>query len=481
MYKGPRSKFSVVFTLLAVAAVIFGAFTIFRDMQPPDIYISHDGDRINLSLPVTVVAADAASSIKSMEVAVRFQENLVPIVKKEFSGERREELTFTLADSGLKNNDVFDLEISAVDSSFGGLGFGNKNTVIIPMRLDTSEPRMTVNSSVPYVRRGGTGCVVYSVSKEVTRTGVKVGELFFPAFRQENGDYLCFFAFPHYLDTKDFNPLLTALDKAGNQRSQALDVTAMPRRFNSDTIVINRSFLDSKAAEFTVVVPEQMSDIERFLVMNGRIRRANAATLMETGKITTPEMLWKGAFQRMPKAASRAGFADHRTYLWEGKKVDEQTHMGFDLASVKHADVPAANFGTVVYAGYLGIYGNLIVIDHGLGLQSLYSHLSEIGVEPGRQVKKGEIIGKTGSTGMAGGDHLHFGILVSGLEVTPLEWLDDHWIKDNIIDRIKDAGGRSLEFQVNEATAPQVESGRPAPEKPGASDRKPSRRSRMRP
>jgi murein DD-endopeptidase MepM/ murein hydrolase activator NlpD len=470
---------SVVLTLFAFAAAAFVAFMLFNDRQPPAIAVSHTGDRINLSLPVTVRATDEASAVAYIDVAVRFQENLIPVVRREFGGSGQEELTFTLAGLGLKNNDVFDLEITVADNSFGGLGFGNKNSVILPMRLDLSEPRLTVKSSVPYVRRGGTGCVVYSASKEVAGTGVKLGDLFFPAFRQENGDYLCFFAFPYYLDTKDFTPLLTAWDTAGNRTAQNLPVTAVPRRFSSDTITLSRSFLDAKAAEFEAVVPEPLSLIERFLEINGRIRRENAKTLMEVGKNTAPTILWRGAFQRLPRAAPRAGFADHRVYLWEGKKIDEQTHLGFDLASVKQADVPAANFGTVVYAGYLGIYGNLIVIDHGMGLQSLYSHLSAIGVEVGSRIAKGEIIGKTGATGMAGGDHLHFGILISGLEVTPLEWLDDHWIKDNVVDRVKDAGGTLPEFQVSGPAAPQGENEKKTkPEKPGNKQRRrsPARR-----
>jgi murein DD-endopeptidase MepM/ murein hydrolase activator NlpD len=445
------------------------------DRQPPAIVVSHTGDRISLSLPVTVLATDEVSDIAYIDVAVRFQEHLIPVARQEFSGGGRGELTFTLAGSGLKNNDVFDLEISAADNAFGGLGFGSKNSVILPMRLDLSEPRLTVKSAVPYVRRGGTGCVVYSASEEVAGTGVRLGELFFPAFRQENGDYLCFFAFPYSIDTKDFTPLLTAWDTAGNRTAQNLPVTAVPRRFNSDTITLSRSFLDAKAGEFEAIVPESMGFVERFLEINGRIRRENAKTLLEVGRNTASTALWRGAFLRMPRAAPRAGFADHRVYLWEGKKIDEQTHLGFDLASVKHADVPAANFGTVVYAGYLGIYGNLVVIDHGMGLQSLYSHLSEIGVEVGSRIDKGAIIGKTGATGMAGGDHLHFGILVSGLEVTPLEWLDDHWIKDNIVDRVRDAGGTLPEFQVT--TVPQGENEKQTrPEKPKQRKRSPARR-----
>jgi murein DD-endopeptidase MepM/ murein hydrolase activator NlpD len=220
-----------------------------------------------------------------------------------------------------------------------------------------------------------------------------------------------------------------------------LPVTRLHRDFKSDTIAISRDFLTGKAAEFSAVVPGEMSDIERFLQVNGRIRKENANRLMEIGKDTVSDALWKGPFLRLPRAASKAGFADFRAYLWQGEKIDEQIHLGFDLASVARAPVPAANSGRVVFAGYLGIYGNIVVIDHGFGLQSLYSHMSTYAVKAGQTVARGDIIGATGATGMAGGDHLHFGILISGLEVTPLEWLDAHWIRDNISERVRIAGG----------------------------------------
>jgi len=104
---------------------------------------------------------------------------------------------------------------------------------------------------------------------------------------------------------------------------------------------------------------------------------------------------------------------------------------------VANAPVPAANTGRIVYAAFLGIYGNCVIIDHGLGLQSLYSHLDEISVTMGAQVNRGDIIGKTGTTGLAGGDHLHFGMVIGGLQVSPVEWWDDHWIKDNILAHLK--------------------------------------------
>jgi murein DD-endopeptidase MepM/ murein hydrolase activator NlpD len=127
-----------------------------------------------------------------------------------------------------------------------------------------------------------------------------------------------------------------------------------------------------------------------------------------------------------------AGFGDRRLYYYKGKKVDKQVHMGVDLASLANSEVPAANNGRVIFADHLGIYGIAVVLDHGQGLSSVYSHLSKMSVDPGQEVMKGDIIGITGQTGLAGGDHLHFGVMVSGVFVNAIEWWDSHWIQDNI-------------------------------------------------
>ena len=102
--------------------------------------------------------------------------------------------------------------------------------------------------------------------------------------------------------------------------------------------------------------------------------------------------------------------------------------------------VPAANSGVVVFTGPLTIYGNTVIIDHGLGLQTLYAHLSSIDVKVGEQVTKGRVLGRTGATGLAMGDHLHFEVLVAGVSVTPLEWWDAKWIRDRINRPLKQAG-----------------------------------------
>jgi murein DD-endopeptidase MepM/ murein hydrolase activator NlpD len=82
--------------------------------------------------------------------------------------------------------------------------------------------------------------------------------------------------------------------------------------------------------------------------------------------------------------------------------------------------------------GFFGIYGNVVVIDHGCGLQSFYAHLSSFDVKEGEEVKHGQVIAHSGQTGLAGGDHLHFTMLLDGIPVNPVEWWDPHWIHDRI-------------------------------------------------
>ena len=127
-----------------------------------------------------------------------------------------------------------------------------------------------------------------------------------------------------------------------------------------------------------------------------------------------------------------ARFGDRRTYLYQGKAVDQQTHLGEDLASLVQSPVNAGNNGVVVFAEPLGIYGQTVILDHGLGVFSSYSHLSQIDVKVGDKVEKGAVLGQTGTTGLAVGDHLHFAINLQGEFVDPLEWWDPHWLKDQV-------------------------------------------------
>jgi murein DD-endopeptidase MepM/ murein hydrolase activator NlpD len=217
------------------------------------------------------------------------------------------------------------------------------------------------------------------------------------------------------------------------------------KQFRSSTINIDDRFLSrvvpailQNSTELTVDDPS--NQLASFLAINRDLRRMNNETISALAAETAPEILWRGAFKQLINTAVEAGFADQRTYVYNGQDVDHQVHLGFDLASTTNAPVRAANRGRVVHAGWLGIYGNCVILDHGMGLQSLYAHLSSIAVNTGDLVDSEADLGRSGATGLAGGDHLHFTMLLGGNAITPIDWWSGQWVQDRVLRKLTEAG-----------------------------------------
>jgi len=335
------------------------------------------------------------------------------------------------------------LRIVVRDYSWRGWGKGNQNYQERDVIIDTRAPEIDVVSGPLYITQGGSGVVIYKLSEDCTSSGVQVGDDFYPGYHGEFKDpkvYMAFMALG-YKQGQSTALAVTATDFAGNDGRVGLQAHINPRKFKHDTIHITDSFLDWKMPEFVSQVPsapgESMLDI--FLQVNRDLRRQNYEELAKHTVNPDTQLHWKGDFMRLAGAANRAGFADHRKYVYKGRTIDEEDHMGMDLASVQNSPVPAANSGKIALVDSVGIYGNTVMIDHGFGLFSMYSHLSATNVTKGQMVAKGDIIGKTGRTGLAGGDHLHFGMFVNRTFVNPVEWWDLHWIEDNILSKIRSA------------------------------------------
>jgi murein DD-endopeptidase MepM/ murein hydrolase activator NlpD len=321
----------------------------------------------------------------------------------------------------------------------------------VEVRLDP--PRIGVMSKFHYINHGGAEFVVYRVTPADVDSGVRVGDEAYPGFpasgagiRTDEGTKVAFFALLH---DQDLNASITlfARDAAGNEASTPLEHTPFAKPFARSRIEIDDGFLQrvvpAIAAETKDLQLPTASDqlLSSFLRINSELRMRNGQTIADFAKKSAPEMLWKDAFQPLGNAAIESRFADNRTYFYKGKEIDRQVHLGFDLAVTEHIPVVAANNGIVLFAGYLGIYGNCVIIDHGLGVQSLYAHLSSIDVKPGDRVEKGRQLGRSGTTGLAGGDHLHFTMLVGGHPVNAVEWWDPKWMQDRVLRKIAEAGG----------------------------------------
>ncbi|EHJ47261.1 Peptidase M23 [Solidesulfovibrio carbinoliphilus subsp. oakridgensis] len=426
----------IAFLILALAGGAAGYFFLTDNVRPV-IALSPDNDVAAPKREFTLTLGDAGSGLKNVKVTVSQGDKQITLADQSYATPVKEAVEkFSLEPAGLKDG-PFTLSITATDRSIANFGAGNTVRIEKQLTLDTIPPRIEVTSLAHNVRQGGVGAVSFNLSEDCESAGVLVGDELYPAYKLENGKYFGFYVFPYDMDPKTFVPKVKAVDKAGNAAIMSFRYQAIPRKFRDDKLNISDNFLESKMPQYYNTITDTRDNLQIYLRVNNDIRRQNAVFLHELALKTAPAMLWdRKAFLRLPNAAPRAGFGDHRTYFYQGKEIDQQTHMGVDLASLEGAPVPAANSGKVAFTGFLGIYGETVIIDHGLGLQTLYAHLRQIDVKEGQDIKKGEILGRTGVSGLAAGDHLHFGVLVFGHETSPIEWWDQHWIDDNILNKL---------------------------------------------
>jgi len=428
---------------LFVLVVVLGLILFyFLGTPAPDVSLSPETGLLAARRELALKLDAQGGVLKKLAVSAVQAEKTVNVLEKDYPpGSHQATETFNLAKAGLKEG-AFTLQVKAT-SSAPRFGANRTTTQVHSFTLENKPPVVAVLSVAHNIIQGGAGLVVYTVSKEVEKTGVVFGDRFFPGYRQGGDIYACLFPFPYDMEPGKYLPRVIAVDGAGNERQMGINYHLIAKTFSTDRIDLTDAFLEKIAADFKDKIPQAETPLEIFLKVNRDQRQQNLKAVYDYGRQTSPTPLWQGAFLRMPKAASPGGFAQSRTYMYQGKEVDRQTHLGFDLASLAHTAVPAANRGKVVFADDLGIYGQCIIIDHGMGLQTLYGHLSRISVKPGDNVENGQIIGNTGATGMAGGDHLHFEVTISGQAVNPIEWWDSHWIKDNVTGKLEIAKGTS--------------------------------------
>lgn len=319
----------------------------------------------------------------------------------------------------------------------------------VTVRLEP--PRVAVLSTFHFINQGGSEFVVYRATPEDVESGVRVGDIEYRGFPASGAGItsdpaarVAFFALLYDQDP-DSPIVVYARDPAGNETSTPLDHRVFPKAYRRSRIALDERFLQRVVPAIAANAPQAQIPTDDilagFLKINRDLRRENNQYLADLSKKTSPEMLFRDAFEQLGGSQVEAGFADARTYIYEGKEVDQQVHLGYDLARTANVPLVAAQRGIVLHASDLGIYGNCVVIDHGMGVQSVYGHMSSIEVAPGDMVEKGQQIGRSGMTGLAGGDHLHFTMLVGGQQVNPIDWWSPQWMQDRVLRKIMAAGG----------------------------------------
>jgi murein DD-endopeptidase MepM/ murein hydrolase activator NlpD len=316
---------------------------------------------------------------------------------------------------------------------------GSTTRVERQVTVVTRPPTVSVDSDQHYLYLGMAELVTYNVGGSWTEAGVRVGNQKFRSWPMPGGKPGYFSLFAYAWNTPDGTPpLVYATNPAGNMVTGTM-VYEFPKnnqpKYRVRDLTVDDKFLTKVVNELD---PDGTGDLAtRFIKINNEMRRANTQTLYDLRLKTEPPFLWSQPFQQQHNSKVESNFADVRNYYYQGKKIDQAVHLGYDLSVTAHVGVEAANDGRVIYAAPLGIYGNCVVVDHGYGLQTIYGHMSEIGVHEGDMVKRGQVMGKSGMTGLAGGDHIHFSMQLDGVQIDPKEWWDAHWIQDHILKRVE--------------------------------------------
>jgi len=445
--------------ILIAALALGGAWVVAGRMEGPAIEIGKPEQFVGVSTPLEVSVGVTATQLSDLRVVFEQNGAEVPLFSLAEPGEAttRQDGDRVFVAGTISKETVPTLKsgtarivVTAARPVMYGLRDAESSAVRdVQVRLE--RPRVSVLSTHHYINHGGSEMIVYRVSPEDVESGVVVGDLEYPGYPAAGvtvdgiriSDPAIRVAFFALLFDQDLNtPMrLYARDPAGNTARADFDRRTFPKPFKRSRIQLDDPFLDRVVPailESTADVKPEGDTLAKFLAINGELRQKNAEQIASFAAQTAPEMLWRGVvFHPFRNTAVESAFADQRTYFYKGQEVDRQVHLGFDLASLAGAPILAANRGKVLFADELGIYGNCVIIDHGMGVQSLYAHLSSIDVQAGDMVEKEQTLGRSGMTGLAGGDHLHFTMLVHGRMVNPVEWWDAHWIEDRMLRKLR--------------------------------------------
>ncbi len=418
-----------------LALVLIAVGWIWFSGKHPELKLAGPLSTIGTATPVTVQVNDAAG-VKHFTATVS-QNGQTQTVFEDSNKSKQASRTFNFAvgkqGAAFLKEGAAHVSITAKSNDFRGATESIEQDVQVVLR----PPTIVADGAQHYINQGGAELVVLTLGGNWSDAGVKVANYTstsFPMPGESDSSNRRFSLFAYPWDVSpDTTPLAFVRNTAGTEVTTTFWDRVFPKKFRSTNIQVTDQNLTKVVGELD---PQGEGSLaERFVKLNNIMRKANNQTIYDLRKNTVNKMLWSGPFIPV-KGARESFFADRRSYFYQGKKIDEQVHLGYDLAQKANTVVKAANSGRVIYADRLGIYGNCVVIDHGYSLESLYGHMSRIDVKVGDTVSKEQSIGVSGSTGMAFGDHVHFSMLVDGYQIDPKEWWDEHWIHDRILSKI---------------------------------------------
>ncbi|MCC7207346.1 MAG: M23 family metallopeptidase [Anaerolineae bacterium] len=258
-----------------------------------------------------------------------------------------------------------------------------------------SQPSIVVSMEFEYLRQGTAGVLKVS-GPDLAGGVINVLDRSFPVFPVTDG-FAAMIAVP--IDQrirKDYPMVLTLYRSDGSAVS-----------YESTLRVESGEFI--RESDFTL-------PSDRVYLLAPDIQANEDARLKAVYSVVTPNRFWEGQFKLPSNGALTSPFGSVRTY----NDGSTRRHTGYDFQMTAGVPILSAASGRVVFARGMDIHGNIVIVDHGWGVFSSYSHMREMYVVPGQQVLQGEVLGESGNTGRSTGPHLHWEVAVNGIWVNPI-------------------------------------------------------------
>ncbi len=447
MSRRNKSPLGIMFLFGAIVAGSLFVYTSeMFEREVPTIEVVNNG-YWNLKKPLDISIKDL-SGLKSYKISMKTSKGTAVLEEEQFIvPEQTLNLEIQPPRSAYAMKDkILTIIVEATDASKWHLLKGNKIVKKYKLEIDKKRPKLSIVANSYKISKGGSAIVIFKVKDE------NIDEIYIESNNNKRfkiqpfykeGYYISLLAWPITNDT--FKATVIAKDFAGNRAKSYIPLYLKDKRYRVSNIKLSDRFLKGKIADLAEDFEETQGvedSIEQFKIINEDVRAKNEKLIHELSSVVSDEMISDFKINKMyplKNAQVVAHFGDHRKYFYDGEEVSEAYHVGLDLASNAMAKIKPQNGGEVVYSDYNGLYGNMPMINHGLGLYTLYGHCSTVKVNSGENISARTVVANSGKSGYAMGDHLHFGVLVQGIEVRPQEWMDKDWIRMNITNIIKNA------------------------------------------
>ena len=491
--EGRKSKLKVFLLLLLLFVFVAVVPIVYVSLKYYNIYFEQESPKIRvIQIPRAVgteparmilEVSDGISGLDEIKVQLENRSGTKDLLRRRYWDKKlykdtlykdTVELDFLGKDPNFKEGRI-KLAIKVYDKAF----LSNSATESFNIPIDLALPKVQPLSVQHNGIQGGSQIAVYRATDDnLESSGVEIRGVFYPGlslaqyspeFEKIKNAYAVIYPIPIDFNDASETIRLYARDVGGNTSFANFYYKARDIRYFTRRPEVSWEFLDGQVRELYQQYVREYLDghdplndtgdfaemtrivAERFKMVNETYRAKTEEKIKKILSGPIKAKLWQDAFTRYG-GTQLVLFGERRELSYEGMELGSFVNPGVDFAAAPQISVMASNSGVVAFSGTMGVYGNMVIIEHGFGLASCYAYLVATNVAVGERIEKGAVIGKAGLSGFSPSSRFQYQLRAHGVPVAPIEWWDQRWVKDHIESKIeqakKDLGIITIEPQV---------------------------------